>query len=111
MSNPNAWEFRVNGIRSNGDTFSNFHDATERLFRALNSLHFKTEGAEREHNGRAESQFIAERARMLRERPFCDVTVKGLRNGKPWVLQVNRLPWGSSPSGDTGVNWFPKKGA
>lgn len=93
-----SWEFRVNNIRQSGDTFSSYGAATDRLFRELNRLHFATSGAERDHNGRKESETIADVARMKRECPLRDITVKGLRDGKPWVLQVNRLPWGSAPS-------------
>ena len=99
MSDRHAWEFRINNIRQSGDAFANYHDATERLFRELNRLHFATTGEEREHNGRKESETIANVNRIRRERPLQDVTVKGLRNGRPWVMQVNRLPWGSSPAG------------
>jgi len=104
MSNRHAWEYRVNGIRQSGDTFPSFEAATERLLKELNRLHFATTGEERATNGRREAVFIAERGRMMSERPLCDVIVKGVRNGAPWVMQVNRLPWGSSPAGDTGRN-------
>lgn len=94
-----AWEFRVNGIRSNGDTFGSFSDALSRMFRELNKLHFETQGAERDHNGRQESRLIGESDRLRRQVPRQDVDLKGLRNGKPWAMQINRLPWGASPSG------------
>lgn len=99
MSIREAWEFRVNGIRSSGDTFSNWEDACTRMFRALNALHFETTGEERDANGRKEHELISVHAIMRHQRPLGDISVKCIRHGKPWVLQVNRLPWGSAPSG------------
>ena len=93
------WELRINGIRLSGDRYPSWDAATRAMFRELNRLHFHTEGADREHNGRCEAQLIATVDRMKRERPRGDISVKAMRKGKPWVLQVNRLPWGSAPSG------------
>ena len=95
-----VWEFQINGIRSGGDTFTNYYDATQRLMRAFDQLHFDTEGEERDYNGEKASAAYSTILRIRRERPLVNVTVKGLRNSKPWVLQVNRLPWGSEPSGN-----------
>lgn len=94
------WEFRINGIRLTGDTYPSWTQATEAMFKTLNRLHFETEGVERSHNGRCEGQLIATVSHMKRERPRGDISVKALRGGKPWILQVNRLPWGSAPSGN-----------
>lgn len=93
------WEFRVNGIRSSGDTFPSYDAAIRRMFQEINRLHFATQGEERDHNGRQESVFIADADRLKGYSPRLDVTIKCLRNGKPWALQINRLPWGSAPSG------------
>ena len=90
------WEFRVNNIRSSGDTFASYDDAVRRMFKELDKLHFDAP-SDRDHNGRKESELIAVYARAKRQRPLGDITLKAFRNGKPWVLQVNRLPWGQSP--------------
>jgi hypothetical protein len=102
MSKREAWEFRTNGIRSSGDTFSNYGDAVSRMFKALNALHFEAP-EDRDHNGRKEAELIAVYDRVKRERPYVDLSVKALRHGKIWSMQVNRLPWGSSPSSCRGV--------
>lgn len=99
MSQHHAWEFRAQGIRSSGDTFSSYSDAIERMFQALNALHFECP-EDRDYNGRKEAELIAVVARVKRERPYVDLSVKALRHGKHWNLQVNRLPWGSSPTGE-----------
>lgn len=99
MSKREAWEFRVCGIRSSGDTFRSYDEAIRRTFRALNHMHHSTEGAERDDWCRKEHECITVLARLQRERPKRDFFVKGTYHGKPWSLEVNRLPWGSAPSG------------
>lgn len=93
MSRREAWEFRVNGIRSSGDTYSSFHDASERMFYTLNGLHHQYVN-DREHNGRTESWLIADLSRIRKQRPLPNsYTVTARRAGAPWIMSVHRLPW------------------
>ena len=89
----NKWEFRINGIRSSGDTFPSWEAANRRLFQALNHLHFETEGEERDFNGRLESfwtsQFLDARKLVPRE----PVRISAKRKGKPWFMTIDRIPW------------------
>jgi hypothetical protein len=87
-----VWEFRINGIRSGGDTFANYRDATEQVFRTLNQLHY-THANDRDHNGKLEGQAIAEISKARRQLPRPNLQFHAKREGAPWILQVNRIPW------------------
>lgn len=88
-----AWEVRVNAIRASGDVFGNFFDAGERMFKELNRTHFNSP-ADRAHNSELEGRLIATMGQLRKERPRpCSFSVMAMRHGKPWQIQINRLPW------------------
>lgn len=87
-----TWEFRINGVRSSGDTFGNYFDACQRVFKELNRLHFDC-ADDRDHNGKLEGQAQAEISRAKKQRPLPNLQFHAKRQGAPWILQVNRIPW------------------